>query len=57
MRASESDAAVLTKIAAKSFMSSHGHSAPQADMEQYIKINFTLEKFEAELKDQKIITI
>lgn len=53
VRASESDAAILTKIAAKSFMSSHGHSAPQADMEQYIKINFTLEKFEAELKDPK----
>lgn len=49
------DIPVLTNIARKSFLESHGHSASATDIENYMDGKLTEAVFEAELQDEQNI--
>lgn len=49
--ATEDDAALLSSIAAPSFMVSHGHSANETDIANYIASKLSPEAFAMELRD------
>ncbi|MGC4101113.1 GNAT family N-acetyltransferase [Ferruginibacter sp.] len=50
-KASLNDAAVLSPLAIQTFLQSHGHSAPQADINSYIAEKYTEEKMQEELNE------
>jgi len=50
-KAKISDAEVLAELSAKTFLSSHGHSASKSDIENYILKNFSTESYRIELAD------
>jgi ribosomal protein S18 acetylase RimI-like enzyme len=50
-KATIKDAELLSKIGTQTFIESHGHSASEKDITNYIKLKFTKVAFEAELKD------
>tara|TARA_B100000809_G_C15068064_1_gene504921 strand:+ start:698 stop:1213 length:516 start_codon:yes stop_codon:yes gene_type:complete len=52
-KATIKDAKLLSKISRESFLTAHGHSAPQEDIKTYISQNFTEENFIKELTDSK----
>ncbi len=52
---SPSDIPLLTEIARKSFLESHGHSASPVDIENYIASKFTESALENELSDEQNI--
>lgn len=43
------DVAELASLARESFIPAHGHSAPKADIDQYLDLNFTEANFRSEL--------
>ena len=49
IRATKSDAELLSDLGRKTFIESHGHSAPKEDIENYINENYTSEVFQEEL--------
>lgn len=49
------DLPILTEIARKSFLESHGHSASPADIENYMASKFTEAALEVELLDERNI--
>lgn len=44
----------LTKLSQKTFLESHGHSAKESDIQDYIDKNFTIESLSDALKDSHI---
>jgi diamine N-acetyltransferase len=54
-RATEKDAAVLASLAIETFIQSHGHSAPAADINNYIAEKYSLAAFTAELNNPENI--
>ena len=51
VKAEAKDAALLSNLATQTFIESHGHSAPAADIEAYVKEKYTPEMMAAELAD------
>lgn len=51
VKAEAKDAALLSKLATQTFIESHGHSAPAADIEAYVNEKYTPEMMTAELAD------
>jgi GNAT superfamily N-acetyltransferase len=51
VKATIKDAKILSKIGTQSFIESHGISAPEKDISNYVALKFTKEVFETELKD------
>ena len=49
------DSNLLTALGTQTFMESHGHSGPKADIDSYVARNYTPAFFEDELKDEKNI--
>tara|TARA_R110002050_G_scaffold95904_1_gene199583 strand:- start:729 stop:1244 length:516 start_codon:yes stop_codon:yes gene_type:complete len=47
------DIQALTALAKKTFIESHGHSAPESDIKNYLSNHYTIAKFEEELADLK----
>lgn len=47
------DAGLLSTLGAQTFIESHGHSGPKADIESYVAGNYTPSYFENELQDEK----
>lgn len=45
------DAFLLSELARETFIQSHGHSAPDADIRQYIELKYPVSTFEHELLD------
>ena len=45
------DISVMMDIGARTILESHGHSAPKADMDMYVKEKFSREMIEKELSD------
>lgn len=54
-RATINDATLLATIGSKSFIESHGHSGPPAELEIYKRENYTKDVFENELAAEKNI--
>ncbi len=54
-KASNEDSSLLSRLATQTLMESHGHSAPAADMENYIGEKYTVAVFNEELNDPKNI--
>lgn len=54
-RASEDDLPLLSELGRNTFIESHGHSAPIADITKYVEQKFTYEVLQEELKDQNNI--
>ena len=52
-KAKISDAEVLAKLSAQTFLSSHGHSASKSDIENYVLKNFSTESYRIELTDSR----
>lgn len=50
-KATMKDAELLTKIGRQAFIESHGHSASEKDIENYVSSKFTKNVFELELND------
>lgn len=44
-------APIITELGAKSFIESHGHSASETDIRNYVSMHFNLSIFEKELSD------
>ncbi|GAB2839678.1 GNAT family N-acetyltransferase [Ferruginibacter profundus] len=55
IKATVKDAAVLMPLAIETFIQSHGHSAPAADIDNYIAEKYSLAAFTAELNDPQNI--
>lgn len=51
VKAEVKDAELLSKLATQTFIESHGHSAPEADINQYVSEKYTPEMMAAELAD------
>ncbi len=51
IRGTEVDSLILSKISRQTFLESHGRSAPQKDLDQFISEKYTEEKLKEELKD------
>jgi ribosomal protein S18 acetylase RimI-like enzyme len=51
VRATEADAPLLSGMAARTFVESHGHSAPAADVDAYIAEKYAVPVLRAELAD------
>ena len=48
--ATVADAQILTDLASRTFVESHGHSAPKADIDDYISNAYSPQTFEEELR-------
>ncbi len=48
-QATPTEAALIADIGARSFVESHGHSGPAADIESYVAMKFTLDVVAEEL--------
>lgn len=51
IRPSIKHASVLSELAGKSFVESHGHSASERDIQNYVSMHFNVDAFENELSD------
>lgn len=49
-KAERHDAEILSEVAIASFLPAHGHSAPKKDIDNYVSLHLTPEKFREELK-------
>ena len=49
IRATINDAELLADLGSKTFIESHGHSAPKEDIDNYVNKNYTVEVFREEL--------
>lgn len=54
-KATIKDAELLSKIGRQTFMESHGMSAPEKDISNYVSSKFSKEIFEAELEDKNSV--
>ncbi len=54
-KANLEDAQKLSKLSIDAFLPAHGHSSPKADMDSYVKANFSLENIERELSNQNFL--
>lgn len=52
IKISKKNAEILRDLAITTFRESHGHSAPEKDIDKYISAKFTLENIEGELSDE-----
>ncbi|EAR12424.1 transcriptional regulator [Polaribacter irgensii 23-P] len=52
-KATQEDAAMLSKLSTAAFLPAHGHSAPKEIIDAYIAANFSEENFKAELSNPK----
>ncbi|WP_418511172.1 GNAT family N-acetyltransferase [Corallibacter sp.] len=55
IKATLNDAEQLSVLASKTFLESHGHSAPQRDIDNYISLKLNPEVFKEELNDSNNI--
>jgi len=50
-RATIADAAIIAEVGKQSFIQSHGHSAAQADIDEYVSRRYTVDAVAADLAD------
>ena len=56
-KATQKDAAMLSKLSVAAFLPAHGQSASKEIIDAYIAANFSEENFKAELSNTKFYTI